>query len=184
MQKVMVLGLALAVLAASGIVLAGGPSVMPETVTGLGKMFADDWDAEKPLTVIETGWWAGECLGRCGADMTLTPESVVYHSYTSRCVPECLEIRVELPFQEREWDHLTGLLDLEKFRTLPEVIGRPGETDAPIVHIEISNGETSKRVSFERPRELSGNEEFAEALDGILDDLASKYVADVSGQPP
>ncbi len=131
--------------------------------------------AARTPTSIEAGWWAGECLGRCNADMALTSGTVVYHADPGLCQPDCTEISRELPLSGQEWDRLVGLLDLEKFNALPDTIGSPGETDSPIWHIKISSGGESKRVSFEVPEDLPGNEEFGKALRDMLGDLMSKH---------
>ena len=133
-------------------------------------------ETEESSIVINTSWWAGECIGRCSEDITLTSNMVVYHSNgDSSLSSSCPEIRHELPFSEEEWQSLIKLVDLEKFYELPDVIGSPGETDGAIVYIEIFDGERSKRITFETPDELPEVEEFVIELKNITDDLSSKY---------
>ena len=124
------------------------------------------------IQIINTGWWAGECIMDCEDYMTLTSDTLHYEdiSISSKC-PQLFD---ELSYSE-EWNSLIKLVDLKKFNALPDRIGRPGETDAAIWHIEISDGHNSKRVSFEISSEISGNEEFAQVLREMLDDVELKY---------
>lgn len=127
------------------------------------------------ITTISTGWWSGECDGRCNAKMILTPQSMVFHSNGGSLLSTCPTINHELSYSKDQWNSLIKLIDLGKFNELPAQIGSPGATDRAIWHIEISDGNNSKRVTFESYEELTENKEFFQALSMSLGDLESKY---------
>lgn len=130
---------------------------------------------QKESMIIKTGWWSGECVGRCDADMTLTSKSMIFHSNGGSFLSGCPTINEEIISPKNEWTSFIELIDLEKFKELSDVIGSPGATDHPISHIEILDGNYSKRVTFETFDELQGHEEFTQKLGDTFSDLSSKY---------
>ena len=95
--------------------------------------------------IIKTGTNAGFCIGYCSKEFEITPEKITY----TQGGRDVSEISKEVPFSESSWDTLKNLVDFEKFNSLPENIGCPGCADAPVEFIEITKGNTTKRIHFE-----------------------------------
>ena len=145
------------------------------------KIIKINFNENSSIQTISTGWWIGDCpifdsnsqisFGTCQEDTTLTSNTINFNGedLSSTC-PQLLD-----ESYSEKWNYLVDLIDLRKFNALPDNIGCPGCADAPIHHIEISDGQNSKRVQFETSDELPGIEEFASALYNITYDINSEY---------
>lgn len=102
---------------------------------------------------IRSSWGGVGCLGICSQHiLTITANKTTFSELTGD--PSQNSIR-EFQTTDEQWKNLTNLINFEKFNTLPDVIGGPGDTDAPIWRIEISDGIRTKKVTFESLNELS-----------------------------
>ena len=95
--------------------------------------------------VIKTGTSAGFCLGYCSKEFVITPEKITY----IQSGRDVTDITKEIPFSKSSWNSLVTKVDFKKFNSLPDSIGCPGCADAPVEFIEITKGDTTKRIHFE-----------------------------------
>jgi len=95
--------------------------------------------------VIKTGTSAGFCLGYCSKEFVITPEKITY----TQSGRDVANITKEIPFSKAAWKELEALIDFKKFNSLPDSIGCPGCADAPVEFIEITKGDTTKKIQFE-----------------------------------
>lgn len=121
------------------------------------------------LPVIKTGTNSGFCLGYCSKDFVITPEKITY-SISGREVPGKTK---EIKFSNSAWNDLKGLVDFKKFNSLPDQIGCPGCADAPVLYIEISSGDKTKRVEFENGDDIPEINKLISALQKIRDPIES-----------
>lgn len=100
------------------------------------------------MTMLRNGTYFGECLVDCNEEIAVTPEKVTY-SLTSN-VPDAdrPDIHAEGPVTRSEWEQLTGAIDSEALRSLPETIGQPDAADSGGEFLEVSDG-ARRRVDFE-----------------------------------
>ncbi|MFB5606451.1 MAG: hypothetical protein ACE5R7_09200, partial [Nitrosarchaeum sp.] len=141
--------------------------VTPETKT---KLLERGWTADDGVTsvklTISTGTNSGYCIGYCTKDFTITPEKIIYsqngRDFVSGNWVDLPEKTKVTDFSQAEWNELAGLIDFEKFNSLPSKIGCPGCADAPIEWIEISYGNKMKKIEFEN------HDEIPEILDLII----------------
>ncbi len=107
---------------------------------------------------IETGTFAGECLGYCIQDFVITSEKIMYTQngwdFVSDVYSELPEQSKEVSLSKIEWQKLIELVDFQKFNSLPDRIGCPGCTDNLVEWIEISDGEKTKKIEFEPEDEI------------------------------
>ena len=108
-----------------------------------------DTDAEENQStiqpVIRTGTDSGFCIGYCSKEFIITPEKITYTA-SGRDVPDKTK---EIPSSKSTWNELIDLIDVQKFNSLPDRVGCPGCTDAPVEWIEITFGSKVKRIEFE-----------------------------------
>lgn len=130
---------------------------------------SDGKDQVEILPVIKTGTNAGFCLGYCSKDFVITPEKITY-TIGGREVPEKTK---EVKFSKTAWNELKGLVDFKKFNSLPNQIGCPGCADAPVLYIEISTGDKTKRVEFENGDDIPEINKLISALQKIRDPIES-----------
>jgi len=109
----------------------------------------------RSISVIKTGVSFGECLGYCEQELSLTSEGMTFtkegHDLNrqTNLMMELPRKDVNFPLTTSEWDAIVLLVNLEVFNALPERIGCPGCADGGVEWIEISDGTTTKRISFE-----------------------------------
>jgi len=96
--------------------------------------------------VIKTGTDSGFCIGYCSKEFVITPQKITY-TESGRDVQDKTK---DIPFSKSTWNELIDLIDVKKFNSLPDRIGCPGCADAPVVWIEITSGNKTKRIEFER----------------------------------
>jgi len=111
-------------------------------------------DSANPVeTIIKMQSYSGLCIGYCIVDVVITSEKISYSKRGSAHVfGESFtlpEITNEVSLSKTEWQRILDFVDFEKFLSLPDMIGCPGCTDAPVERIEISVGEKTKSISFE-----------------------------------
>ena len=110
-------------------------------------------ESQTMLPVIKTGTNSGFCIGYCLKDFVITPEKITYTQSGRDFAaedPELPQIVKEIPFSKAKWNELVGLVNFEKFSSLPDRIGCPGCADAPVEWIEITYGAKTKKIEFER----------------------------------
>lgn len=96
--------------------------------------------------VIKTGTDSGFCIGYCSKEFIITPQKITY-TESGRDVQDRTK---EVPFSKSTWNELVNLIDVKKFNSLPDRVGCPGCADAPVEWIEITSGNKTKRIEFER----------------------------------
>ena len=109
---------------------------------------------ERPLLgneilLIRYGVYFGECVGYCEEDLAISPGSVVYTKVSNVETDELPDIVHEIMYSEDEWSQLAENVDWRIITALPEKIGMPDEADQGGEYIEITRGETTKRLDFD-----------------------------------
>jgi hypothetical protein len=126
---------------------------------------------------IKTGTYAGHCIGYCAKDFTIMPDKIVYsqigREYVSNVWVDLPEKTKEISLSKTEWNNLTRLIDFQKFNLLPDKIGCPGCADAPVVWIEISYDNKTKKIEFEHQDEIPEIDQLVMALQKIRDSAES-----------
>lgn len=120
-------------------------------ITGFGfspEGTASENEGRKESTlVIRTGTTFGRCIGYCIHSVQITPEKIEFYQADQR--KRRPKITGTRRISEETWQALTALIELEEFTALPEVVGCPDCDDGGMEWIEISYGDTTKRVEFE-----------------------------------
>ncbi|MAG02813.1 hypothetical protein CMI42_05740 [Candidatus Pacearchaeota archaeon] len=125
--------------------------------------------------IIKTGTSFGECLGYCEEDITIVKENIVFHKNGRGQDDLFPEVTEEVPISPEQWNALLNSLDLEKFSSLDDVIGCPDCADGGAEWIEIDNGETTKKVTFEYGDSISEIDSFILSLRKIREDVFSQF---------
>lgn len=97
--------------------------------------------------VLKNGTYFGECLVDCNEEITVTADKVTYSLTSNVSDSDHPDIHAEGPVTRSDWDALTGAIDWEALRSLPETIGQPDATDAGGEFLEVSEG-AERRVDF------------------------------------
>ena len=124
--------------------------------------------------IIKTGTNAGFCIGYCSKEFVITPEKIIYTNngrYSGDENSDPPQITKEIPFSD--WNELVDLVDFKKFSSLPDRIGCPGCADAPVEWIEITYGDKTKKIEFERGDEIPEIKEIVLALQTIRGPIES-----------
>jgi hypothetical protein len=103
---------------------------------------------------VRNGTYLGDCLVHCDEEVSVEPGRVAY-SLTSR-VPDAdnPDIHVEDAPPPGTWEAIERAVDLAALRSLPDTIGLPDAADQGGEFLEVSEGETTKRVDFPRDAEV------------------------------
>ena len=103
---------------------------------------------------IRNGTYLGDCLVHCDEEVSVDPDRVAY-SLTSR-VPDAdnPDIHVEDAPSPGTWEAIDRAVDLAALRSLPDTIGLPDAADQGGEFLEVSEGDTTKRVDFPRDAEV------------------------------
>ena len=134
-----------------------------------GDFFDPVYDQGTIQPVIKTGTNSGFCIGYCSKEFTITPEKIIY-TQSGREVPSKTE---HIPFSKSAWNELTGLVDFQKFYSLPDRIGCPGCADAPVEWIEIKDGDKTKKIEFENGDNIPEIKKLILALQKIRNPIES-----------
>jgi hypothetical protein len=115
---------------------------------------------------IKNGTYLGDCLVHCDEEVSVDADRLTY-SLTSR-VPDAdnPDIHAESPPPPGTWQSIERALDLTAVRSLPDTIGLPDAADEGGEFLEVSVGDTTKRVDFPRDAEVP---EVAPLLDALRD---------------
>ena len=112
---------------------------------------SDNQSSGEPI--IKTGTSSGFCIGYCDKEFTITSEKIILvetgRDYISETWQELPEKTQEASLSQEEWNELVELVDFQIFRELPDKIGCPGCADAPVIWIEISIDDQTKKIEFE-----------------------------------
>lgn len=119
--------------------------------------------------VIKTGTTSGFCIGYCSKEFVISSENIIY-TQSGRDVPDKTK---ESSFSESSWKKLINLVDFQKFQSLPDRIGCPGCADSPVEWIEISYGDKTKKIEFEKGDSIPEIEELISALEKIRNPIES-----------
>ena len=121
--------------------------------------------------IIKTGTSFGECVGYCKKELVITSEKMTYiKSSWDGSTPE---VRNELVTSSEKWNILINNLKEDKFNSLPEVIGCPDCADGGAEWIEIFDGKTNKKVTFEYGASISEIDSLVKELREIRNDITS-----------
>ena len=103
---------------------------------------------------IRNGTYLGDCLVHCDEEVSVDPDRVTY-SLTSR-VPDAdnPDIHVEAAPPPGTREAIERAVDLAAVRSLPDTIGLPDAADQGGEFLEVSGGDTTKRVDFPRDAEV------------------------------
>lgn len=95
---------------------------------------------------IKYGTSFGMCVGNCYNELTVTPNklSISRISTTAKDPKVCTQ-----SFNNEQWQQLRDKIDIKKFKALNTVYGCPDCADGGAEWIEIQQGETKHRVTFE-----------------------------------
>jgi hypothetical protein len=122
--------------------------------------------ARRHSVTIRNGIYLGECLVHCDEEVTVSPDAVTY-SLTSR-VPDAgnPDIHAESSPPPGAWEAIERAFDSAAVRTLPDRIGVPDAADEGGEFLEVSEGDTRKRIDFPRGAHVP---EVAPLLDALRD---------------
>lgn len=126
--------------------------------------------------IIKTVTYFGLCTGYCNEELSITSERVIF-SKTSND-PDDAEyppIIEEVSITNEIWSNLVASVNLDEFYALPDIIGCPDCTDGGGERIEISDGETTKRVDFEFGTSVPEIEDFLFKLRDLRENISSKH---------
>jgi hypothetical protein len=128
-------------------------------------------DTSSVQPIIKTGTYAGYCIGYCTKEFTINPEKIIFsqngREFVSEEWTDLVEKTKETQLSQSEWDKLIDLIDFQKFNSLPDRIGCPGCADAPVEWIEISSGDTTKKIEFENGDAIPEIKNLIQALQEI-----------------
>jgi hypothetical protein len=104
---------------------------------------------------VRNGTYLGDCLVHCDEEVSVEPDRVTY-SLTSK-VPDAdnPDIHAEGAPPPGAWEAIERALDMPALRSLPDTIGTPDAADQGGEFLEVSEGDTTKRVDFPRDAEVS-----------------------------
>ena len=126
-------------------------------------------DQNQIKPIIKTGTNTGFCIGYCSKEFIITPEKIIY-TQSGRDLPDKIK---DIPFSKSDWKELVALVDFQKFSLLPDRIGCPGCADAPIEWIEITSGNQTKKIEFERGDNIPEIQKLILALEKIRNPIES-----------
>jgi hypothetical protein len=126
---------------------------------------------------VRNGTYVGECLVHCNEEVSVDAKRVSY-SLTSR-VPDAdnPDIHAEGPTPPGAWEAIERALDLAAVRALPDTIGIPDAADEGGEFLEVSAGDTAKRIDFSAGAELPE----VGALLAAMRDLRARLAAEHRG---
>jgi len=124
---------------------------------------------------IKTGSYFSECFGSCAEDITITSQNIVFHKSMSNQEGLLPDINGDVPITKTEWEVVYDSLDFEKFNSLQDVIGCPDCADGGAEWIEIDNGDTTKKVTFEYGATIPEIDDLIRELRKIRNDVFSQF---------
>jgi hypothetical protein len=112
---------------------------------------SDEENIENPngFQEISYGTSFGECLGYCWKSTTITPSQIVFTKKGWDIEEMLPDSTFYLSITAKEWESLTGLINLDEFMSLDTVIGCPDCADGGAEWVEIVFDETKYKVTFE-----------------------------------
>ena len=125
--------------------------------------------------IIKTGTSFGMCLGYCQQDITITKDKIVIHKSGRNQDGPLPEVTEDIPISSEQWDTLISSLKIDEFNSLDDRIGCPDCADGGAEWIEIIDGDTTKRVTFEYSDTISQIENFVIEIRKIRDAIFSQY---------
>lgn len=116
---------------------------------------------------------SGMCFGYCSAELSVKDgEARLLISSAERDKRKCPDLKVTSDISEKHWNSVVTLVERDALFALPDRIGCPGCTDAPIESIEVRfSDKTRKHVAYDvggAPKELSALSSNLRALDEKL----------------
>ena len=126
--------------------------------------------------IIKTGTYFGLCTGYCNEELSITSERVIFSKPSND--PDDAEyppIIEEIFITDEERSNLVTSVNLDEFNALPDIIGCPDCADGGGEWIEISDGETNKRVDFEFGTSVPDIEDLIMKLRDLREDISSKH---------
>jgi hypothetical protein len=85
------------------------------------------------------------------------------------------EVAEEVPISNAQWTTLSSYVDFEKFSSLDDRIGCPDCVDGGAEWIEIDNGKTTKKVTFEYGDTIPKIDSLIVELRKIRNDIFSRF---------
>jgi len=132
------------------------------------KFSTKDVFINNPMTInkiktIKTGTSFGKCVGYCKMVLDINSKSISYikSGWDNSSYPE---VQRKIQISPKEWNSLVNALNVKKFNLLPERIGCPDCADGGAEWIEISDGKTTKKVTFEYGASISEIDSFIKKL--------------------
>ena len=101
------------------------------------------------LSMIRTGTYQGECFIHCNEALIVTPAKTSYALTSNVQDPQNPDITIEQETERSDWEELRALVDWARLIKLPSQIGQPDASDQGGEWVEITVGETAKRIDFE-----------------------------------
>ncbi len=130
----------------------------------------------EPQFTIRTGTYFGLCVGYCQEELAISSLGLIYTQKSNEPNDAAYPDRVEtVPFTTESWQGLGDKVDMAAFNALPTVIGCPDCADGGGEWVEISTGQTTKRVEFERDTSVPEIDDLLRELRKLREELSSKY---------
>ncbi len=123
------------------------------------------------IETIKTGTSFGMCAGYCVTELVINSKSIIY----IRSGDERPEVKNEISLPPDKWNVLVNALDIKKFNLLPEKIGCPDCADGGAEWIEINDGKTIKKVTFEYGASISEIDPLRKILSEVREDVSSQF---------
>ena len=125
--------------------------------------------------IIKTGTYFGLCTGYCNEELFINSERVIFlktsNDPSDEEYPDIIE---EVSITSEEWSNLVASVNLDEFNSLPDIAGCPDCADGGGEWIEISAGETTKRVDFEFGASVPEIDNLLKGLRDLREDISSK----------
>jgi hypothetical protein len=124
---------------------------------------------------ISSGTSFGECIGYCKKEVHITASEITFKKYSwDGSVPEVTGSYIN---NEEDWAELVDSLNFDKFMKLDylnDIIGCPDCADGGSEWIEISDGTSNKRITFEHGEDIPDFEKFTKAVRAVRNTALSK----------
>lgn len=141
------------------------------------------------IMYIKTGTYFGQCAGYCQEEFTITQNKIIYLSKSGgRGGNNFPDITKERTISIDDYNNLSKLIDIKKFKSLPERIGCPDCDDGGGEWLEIKDDNSTKRIDFVYSKSVPEIKDLLEKLRAIRKesknpDFINKMIAEFKIQP-
>lgn len=135
--------------------------------------FSDESQAESDI-VIRSGESFGLCAGYCIHELEVDGSKVKFKALPRPGGPQPAERFYEGDIDQEVWGNLLASLDVSTVLQMDDVYGCPDCADGGAEWIEIEDGESTKRVTFEYGNAPEEVQAIADLLRSIRKDLKTQ----------